>query len=127
MRTSRYIEATAALTLALAAIAMPTAPTAAGAGAGAAQWANQPTSQTTAPANRPQSASLRGQNTPSVPPTVVRVTTPDGSFHWGDAGIGAAGGLALAMLALGLTLVLRSQRPTTRSPAHQHNQPEVLR
>ena len=32
-------------------------------------------------------------------PLIVRVD--DSGFHWGDAGIGAAGGLLLAMLGLG--------------------------
>ena len=36
-------------------------------------------------------------------PTVVRVSDPDG-FDWADAGIGAAGGVALSMLGVGLAL-----------------------
>jgi hypothetical protein len=36
-----------------------------------------------------------------APGTVVHVTSPDGAFDWGDAGIGAAGGIALVMLGLG--------------------------
>jgi hypothetical protein len=36
-----------------------------------------------------------------VPNTVVHVASPDGHFDWGDAGIGAAGGIALSMLGLG--------------------------
>ena len=42
---------------------------------------------------------------------VVRITTPASGFDWGDAGIGAAGGLALAMLGLGGGLVITHQRP----------------
>ena len=45
---------------------------------------------------------------------VVRIQTPNGGFDWGDAGIGAAGGLALAMVGLGGGLVL-SQRRTRRA------------
>jgi hypothetical protein len=36
-----------------------------------------------------------------VPTTVVHVASPDGPFDWGDAGIGAAGGIVLLMLGLG--------------------------
>jgi hypothetical protein len=36
-----------------------------------------------------------------VPSTVVTVASPDGPFDWGDAGIGAAGGIVLLMLGLG--------------------------
>jgi hypothetical protein len=49
------------------------------------------------------SASVQATNPshPVTPPAViVRVAAPSG-FDWGDAGIGAAGGLALAMVGLG--------------------------
>ncbi len=42
---------------------------------------------------------------------VVRVEMPQTGFDWGDAGIGAAGGLALAMLGLGAALVISRRRP----------------
>jgi len=42
---------------------------------------------------------------------VVRITTPASGFDWGDAGIGAAGGLALALLGVGGGLVISHQRP----------------
>ena len=45
-----------------------------------------------------------------VPQAVVRIQTPPSGFDWGDAGIGAAGGLALAMIGLGGALVI-AQRP----------------
>jgi hypothetical protein len=51
--------------------------------------------------------------TPSAPPPVVRVTTTNG-FDWGDAGIGAAGGLALSMIAVGGVLAV-SQHRTRRT------------
>lgn len=51
----------------------------------------------------------------SAPPTIVRVTAPDGGFDWGDAGIGAAGGFALSMIGLGAALAA-SQRRTRRRP-----------
>lgn len=46
----------------------------------------------------------------TVPQAVVQVQTPKTGFDWGDAGIGAAGGLALAMLGVGGGLVLSHQR-----------------
>jgi len=49
----------------------------------------------------------------NTPATIVRVTTP-GGFDWGDAGIGAAAGIAVSMLALGLALLV-SQRRARRS------------
>ena len=47
------------------------------------------------------------------------VKTPGGGFDWGDAGIGAAGGLALAMLGLAgaLTLSQRRARRSSRTAA----------
>ena len=36
-----------------------------------------------------------------VPNTVAHAASPDGPFDWGDAGIGAAGGIVLLMLGLG--------------------------
>jgi hypothetical protein len=42
---------------------------------------------------------------------VVRVITPASGFDWGDAGIGAAGGLALAMVGVGGGLVISHNRP----------------
>jgi hypothetical protein len=58
-------------------------------------------------------------NKASAPQAVVRVQPPQSGFDWGDAGIGAAGGLTLAMLGLGGGLVISHQRPrrTRRSTA----------
>lgn len=47
---------------------------------------------------------------------VVQVTAADSGFDWGDAGIGAAGGLVLSIVAIGGGLVLvqrRAQQPST--------------
>ena len=53
----------------------------------------------------------------TIPQTpVVRITTPASGFDWGDAGIGAAGGLALAMLGVGGGLVISHQRPRRTHP-----------
>jgi hypothetical protein len=47
---------------------------------------------------------------------VVVQTSPRSGFDWGDAGIGAAGGVGLAMLAAGgLVVVQRRHRPTHES------------
>lgn len=66
----------------------------------------------------PSAASARLElNPPPATPTrstqpavqVVRVSAP-GGFDWGDAGIGAAGGLGLSMLAMGGGLVVTQRR-----------------
>ena len=49
--------------------------------------------------------------TNDTPQAVVRISSPDGGFDWGDAGIGAAGGVAIAMLGLGGALVVSQRRP----------------
>jgi hypothetical protein len=54
-------------------------------------------------------------DTATAPPAVVRVQLPPTGFDWGDAGIGAAGGLALAMLGLGGGLVITHRRPRRTS------------
>ena len=45
--------------------------------------------------------------------TIVRVVSPNTGFDWGDAAIGAAGGLALSLVAVGTTLAV------SRRHAHQ--------
>jgi hypothetical protein len=52
----------------------------------------------------------------TAPQADVRIQSPPSGFDWGDAGIGAVGGLALAMLGVGGGLVISHQRPRrTRS------------
>ena len=63
---------------------------------------------------RPQLDPVRATHTQTQTSPIVRVITPNSGFDWGDAGIGAAGGLALAMLGLGGTLALSQRR--TRHP-----------
>ncbi|MGH2867714.1 MAG: hypothetical protein ACRDNK_09120 [Solirubrobacteraceae bacterium] len=59
-----------------------------------------------------------GYGSGTAAPTVVRVVAGNSGFDWGDAGIGAAGGLALAMVGLGGGLAVsqrrarRTHRPT---------------
>ena len=56
-----------------------------------------------------------GGATPTTQATpIVRVIAPQNGFDWGDAGIGAAGGLALSMLGVGGALVISSQRRASR-------------
>jgi hypothetical protein len=49
--------------------------------------------------------------TPAPATQIVRVTAPSSGFDWGDAGIGAAGGLALSMLGIGAALTITQRRP----------------
>jgi hypothetical protein len=58
------------------------------------------------------------QTPPSAPATIVHVTNPSNGFNWGDAGIGAAGALGLAMLTAAGALAITQRRThrTTRSP-----------
>ena len=52
----------------------------------------------------------------SAAPPVVTVQAPANGFDWGDAGIGAAGGLALSLVGIGGALAIsqnRSRRTTT--------------
>lgn len=51
-----------------------------------------------------------GYSSLSNPPAVVRVTTPKRGFDWGDAGIGAAVGLGISMLAVACALGLSQRR-----------------
>jgi hypothetical protein len=47
-------------------------------------------------------------------PTIGRVTAPSRGFDWGDAGIGAAGGFALSMIAIGGPLAVSQHRTRSR-------------
>lgn len=53
------------------------------------------------------SPSVEGQSTGS--PTLVHVSAPSG-LVWGDVGIGAAGGIALAVIGVGGALVVSGRR-----------------
>jgi hypothetical protein len=69
-----------------------------------------PASPSTSAVGTAPSTSSGGIAKASAAPTVIRVQAPSSGFDWGDAGIGAAGGLALAMLGLGGALAISSQR-----------------
>jgi hypothetical protein len=49
-------------------------------------------------------------NRASAPQAAVRIHAPESGFDWGDAGIGAAGGLALSMMCLGGALAVSQNR-----------------
>ena len=132
--TQRTTTAAAAVILSLAAAGAPTA-TATISSTNPAMTANQPpasvysrpdksmvsatTPATTAnqpPASvyvRPDKSMIPLATPGSVPQAVVRIQTPPSGFDWGDAGIGAAGGLALAMIGVGGALAV-SQRGRRR-------------
>ena len=54
-------------------------------------------------------------NKASAPQAVVRVHTPQSGFDWGDAGLGAAGGLVISLLVLGGGVLVTQRRHTTPS------------
>ena len=58
---------------------------------------------------------------------VVQLTTARG-FDWGDAGIGAAGGLALTLLGVGAALTVSGHRTPPPAPANYppDTQPQTL-
>ena len=61
--------------------------------------------------SRPQAVAVHSRSsTASTPPAVVRVVTHNGGFHWGDAGIGAGGMLAVTLIGLGGTITLTRRR-----------------
>lgn len=57
-----------------------------------------------------QDKQLVGPNSASPSPTIVRLSPASGGFDWGDAGLGAAGGFALSMLAVGGVLAVTQRR-----------------
>lgn len=72
----------------------------------------------TTAAAHPNHTQLPGDQ--SSDPTIVRVIAPNNGFDWGDACIGAAGGLAISLVVVGGALVVSRRRdhrvPTTISP-----------
>ena len=106
MTTTHRTTTTAAVILSLAAAGAPTA-TATVSATTPATTANQPPASVY---SRPDKSMIPRHHAGSAPQAVVRIQTPPNGFDWGDAGIGAAGGLALAMIGLGGALVV-SQRP----------------
>ena len=87
--------------------------------ASCAETCSRPPPSTTSIGPRSNAIDNVDYGTPNTPPTIIRVTTPRG-FAWGDAGVGAAGAIGLAMLTLGLVLVV-SQRRTRQTANSNHN------
>jgi hypothetical protein len=119
--THRHLTHTAALGLAVAAIAAPAAaaqqdlrsPDAVDAAQTALARGHDQQAQDNRSPDARDAAQGRGTFTaPSV--TVVKVTQPtettSGGFDWGDAGIGAGGVLALVLIATGGALMVTHRR-----------------
>lgn len=70
------------------------------------------------PSGSPSMRSQATSHSTNIPPPVVRITAPNSGFDWADAGIGAAGGLALSMVGLGGALAV-SQHRSRRTPTPQ--------
>jgi hypothetical protein len=128
--THRRITSTIALTLTLAAGAAPIAtadppPLARGASCGdvCSGHGYGPASVTTRiPATAASCGDVcsgHGYGPVSAPAAVLRVAAPgDGSFDWGDAGIGAGSAFVLTIIAAGGVLTATNRR--RRRTHHQH-------
>jgi hypothetical protein len=126
MRINPHITTTAALVLALGAAA----PAAASTNGASPPVRPHPDEQVlTSPATPPQSpntASATVQPNPdeqtptpataSTPQVVTRLSTPNRGFDWGDAGIGAAGGLGLSLVAVGGALAVSRRHDRVSTP-----------
>jgi hypothetical protein len=67
------------------------------------------------PASAGPRPSASEQSSPRAGATIVRVEDR-GGFDWADAGIGAAGGVALSVLSAGLALLISERRERQREP-----------
>ena len=121
MTPNHRMTAAAAITLALAAAGAPTAiarPVRPGPGTAANQTPAAVYSRpdkALVPVTTPDGGRVPE---PSAQQAVVRIQTPRSGFDWGDAGIGAAAGVALAMLGLGgALLITRRPKPTRNTTA----------
>ena len=114
MTTTHRIATTIALALALGASAAPASALPTNINANGSEVPAIPTSTHAAAQTTDLSRPV------GTPAAIVRVSAPNG-FDWGDAGIGAAGGIAFAMVGLGGALLI-SQRPRrTRDSTAQPN------
>jgi hypothetical protein len=99
MTTIHRISAVLALTLALAVLAAPAF----------ARTFDLTANGSYVPSGAATTQGTKPSHSVSPPAVIVRVAAPSG-FDWGDAGIGAAGGLALAMVGLGGTVAVSQSR-----------------
>jgi hypothetical protein len=115
MTTTHRITTTAAVMLSLAAAGAPTA-AATVSGTTPATTANQPPASVY---SRPDKETIPVATPGSATQAVVRIQTPPNGSDWADAGIGAAGGLALAMIGVGGALAIsqRGRRRGTTLPS----------
>lgn len=60
---------------------------------------------------RSQATSTRTSHATTTHPHIISGGPADSGFNWGDAGIGAAGGLALSLLVLGGAAATTRRRP----------------
>ncbi len=110
MISTRRTTTTAAVILSLATAGAPTA-------SATVSATNPATTANRAPAtvySRPDKSIIRVTAPARAPQAVVRINAPTGGFDWGDAGIGAAGGLALSLVGIGGALAI-SQHRTRRT------------
>jgi hypothetical protein len=108
MTTTHRITTTLALALALGASAAPASALPTNINANGSEV---PAIPTTTHAAAQATEPTRPVGTPA---TIVRVSAPNG-FDWGDAAIGAGGGIALSIIGLGGVLAV-SQHRTRRTP-----------
>jgi hypothetical protein len=62
-----------------------------------------------------------GSIAPTHTPAAVHVTGPNSGFDWGDAGVGAAGMLALTLIGVGGVLIVARRRSHSLTPATRAN------
>lgn len=122
MTTTHRMSTAALLALALGASAGPASAMPNQLGPGSSQDPHMPYGAhavlPAAASTRAQVQAARATAPVSAPVTIAHVTAPNG-FDWGDAGIGAAGGLALALVGLGGALAV-SQRHGHDTAGRRH-------
>jgi hypothetical protein len=99
MTTIHRISSALALMLALAVIAAPAS----------ARTFDLNANGSYVPSGEASAQATKPSQSASPPAVIVRVAAPTG-FDWGDAGIGAAGGLALAMVGVGGAVAVSQSR-----------------
>jgi hypothetical protein len=108
---SHRITIAAAAVLALAAAGAPAAT--AGSRDAAVATATRPAPATLYSRQDKSTIPVSSRSTPadaSTEQAVVRIQTPPSGFDWGDAAVGAAGGFALSLIAVGGALVVSQRR-----------------
>jgi hypothetical protein len=77
------------------------------------------TAQARIPVSESPTPSVQGRGATAANQAAVPPATQDRGFHWGDAAIGAAAGVAIVLVAFGLTLVVRDRPGVRRSVLRQ--------